>query len=124
MQTLIAIAAGLKTSTLRQALQRFDGAIAALGTVGIAQLATEIFTSIAAATSNPRVVDDIRLMNERLHYARIAETTNVPAALKELRTLVKSDVADLHKNMRRRLESYHLRRIRRLAAEDESQSQS
>lgn len=124
MQTVIAIVAGLKTSALRQALLRFDGAIAALGTVGIAQLATEIFTSIAAATSNPRVVDDIRLMNERLHYARIAEITNVPAALTELRTLVNAEVADLQKNMRRRLESYHLRRIRRLVAEIESRRQS
>ena len=124
MQAIIAIVAGLKASALRQALLRFDGAIAALGTVGIAQLATEIFTSIAAATSNPRVIDDIRLMNERLHYARIAEVISVPAALAELRTLVKEDVTDLQKSMRRRLESYHLRRIHRLAAEDESQRQS
>ena len=116
MLTIMAIVAGLKMSALRQALLRFDGAIAALGPVGIAQLATEIFTSIAAATFNPRVVDDIRLLNERLHYARIDEVSNVSAALTELRTLVKADVTDLLRSMRRRLESYHLRRIRRLRA--------
>lgn len=115
MQMQIAIVAGLKASELRTALLRFDGAIGALGAVGIAQLATEIFISTAAATSNTRIVDDIRLMNERLHYARIAEVASVPIALTELRTLVNAGVADLQKSMRRRLESYHLRRIRRLA---------
>ena len=116
MQMLIAIVAGLKSSVLHSTLLRFDGAVGALGPVGIAQLTAEIFKSIAGATSNPRTLDDICLMNERLHYARIAEVTSVPAALVELRTLVKADVTDLQKNMRRRLESYHLRRIRRLDA--------
>ncbi|WP_176590660.1 GntR family transcriptional regulator [Sphingobium sp. EM0848] len=114
MQMLISIVGGLKVSALRSALLRFDGAVDATGPVGAALLTAEIFISIASASANQRLRDDIRLTNERLHYARIAELTNLPLALAELRTLVKSDVRDLQKSMRRRLESYHMRRIGRL----------
>ncbi|HKX80192.1 MAG TPA: GntR family transcriptional regulator [Novosphingobium sp.] len=114
MLMLTSIVASLKVSSLRSALLRFDGAVDAIGPVGVASFAAEIFISIASASTNQRLRDDIRLANERLHYVRIAEVASLPLALAELRTLVNADVTDLSKSMRRRLESYHVRRIGRL----------
>lgn len=119
MQMLTSIVASLKMSSLRSALLRFAGAIDATGPVGVAALTAEIFISIASATANQRLRDDIRLTNERLHYVRIAEVASLPLAIAELRTLVNADVSDLSKSMKRRLESYHLRRIGRLNAASE-----
>ncbi len=114
MQMMVAIVAGLKLSGLRAALLRFQGRMEAVDRTDLAHRTSEIFVAIAAVAANRRLTDDVRLMNERLHYVRLKEATGLSAASNELRILVNADVMDLHKSMRRRLESYHLRRIRPL----------
>jgi hypothetical protein len=70
-----------------------------------------IFGSIADASGNSEAVAAIVHINERLLSTRIAEIADLKEGVRELRTLTNIAVADVQKSMRRRLESYHERRI-------------
>lgn len=100
-----------KESTLREILDRFADAGFGTKPVELATFTSALFLAFAFATGNPEVVGTLRGLNERLHYPRIAEATLLKDIEKELRTLTNSAVSDVQKNIRRRLESYHERRI-------------
>lgn len=112
MHLVLSLIHGARESVLRQILDRFAGA--ALGSTP-AELATQtgaIFLAFAESTGNSRAVASIMGLNGRLLYARIAEIRDVREAGRELRTLTNSGVAGVQKNIRRRIETYHERRIR------------
>lgn len=114
MQMILAIISGLKESGLRRTLLRFADMVIAQTMIDVSRNTTEIFVALSANTGNRRLAADVRRTNERLHYVRIAEPFSPLTAIKELQNFISTDVKDLHKSMRRRVESYHLRRIDRL----------
>lgn len=114
MQMILAVISGLKESAVRRTLLRFADVIIVPTAIDMAQLTTEIFVALSADTGNRRLAADVRRTNERLHYVRIAEPFSSSTAVRELQNFINADVKDIHKSMRRRVESYHLRRIDRL----------
>ncbi len=111
MHLLLSLAQAMKTSVLRQTLDRFSGVGIGDTPVELATLTGSIFLAFAQATGNSEAVASIAQINERLYYPRIVETTKVKEVARELRTLTNPAVADVHKAIRRRIESYHERRI-------------
>jgi DNA-binding GntR family transcriptional regulator len=97
--------------TLLKAFPRLEGAPSA---VKVALLTGDFFTSLAAATGNSFAAIEVRKLNDRLHYHRIAEIGDAKSACRELEILTNSGVRNVHKAMRRRLAAYHRRRIDRL----------
>lgn len=114
MQMILGVISGLKESAVRRTLLRFADVIIVPTAIDMAQLTTEIFVALSADTGNRRLAADVRRTNERLHYVRIAEPFSSSTAVRELQNFINADVKDIHKSMRRRVESYHLRRIDRL----------
>lgn len=113
MQMVLSLLANLKESTIRASLQQNQGRNDTPSPASVANLATNIFASLAAATGNRQSAGTVRHLNERLHYSRIADMTDPLAAEKELRAIANVDVSNLPKAMRRRIEAYHLRKIDR-----------
>jgi DNA-binding GntR family transcriptional regulator len=111
MHLLLGLAHGMKKSVLRQTLDRFSGVRIGDTPVEIIALTGSIFLAFAEATGNPEATACIAQINERLFYPRVAGAANVRDAAKELRTMTNSAVADVHKSVHRRIESYHERRI-------------
>lgn len=114
MHMILAILSRLKETDLRLAIQRiparhFDGTPVAVST-----RAAEIFIGLAETASNRWALMDVQRLNDRLHYFRLQDAIRPEAAWRELQILIKADVADLQKSMRRRIESYHRRRIEQL----------
>lgn len=111
MRLALVSAASLKEATLRQTLKQYSGFDGNASAMNIAIMTTEIFTSIAEATGNRLATIEVRRLNQRLHYSRIADPVAPALAEKELGILTNPDVTNLHKAMRRRIEAYHLRKI-------------
>lgn len=111
---LIGLCRLVKPSQLTRRLDRFAGLPAPDEPLQIAGRIGTIFLSFAEATGNAEAMLAIAHINERLLYTRVAEVADMPQSLKELRTMTNSVIADVHKSIRRRLESYHQRRIDRL----------
>lgn len=111
MHLLLGLAHDTKKSVLRQTLDRFSGVRIGDTPVELAALTGSIFLAFAEATGNSEAVACIAQINERLFYPRVAGAANVKEAVKELRTMTNTAVADVHKSIHRRIESYHERRI-------------
>jgi hypothetical protein len=111
MQMVTATLSNLRESAIRGALLQPWALGQRPSPVTVANLATGIFASLAEATGNRQASLLIRCLNERLHYARIAEAENPTMAEKELATIVDINVANLPKATRRRIEAYHVRKI-------------
>lgn len=79
--------------------------------VELAQQISRLFLTLVSEVGNQSAIDTVRNVNERLHYARIGETDSLPDAFKEHKLLLATDVRDLLRVFRRRLENYHQRRI-------------
>lgn len=111
MHLVLSLIRGTRESILRQILDRFAGAAAGSTPVELASLTGAIFLAFAESSGNSRAVANIQGLNGRLLYPRIAEIRDVRQAGRELRTLTNSRVAGVQKNIRRRIETYHARRI-------------
>jgi DNA-binding GntR family transcriptional regulator len=111
MQIIMACISGLGEPALRRALQQQSTIVADSSAVALASRAMEIFTSLADAGGNNQASTHIRRLNERLHYARIADAAEPKIAEKELSALTSPQVADFRKALRRRIEAYHVRKI-------------
>lgn len=111
MRLVLESASSLKETTLRQTLRQYSGFDGNASAMDAAIMTTEIFTSIAEATGNRLASIEVRRLNQRLHYSRIADPLEPALAEKELGILTNLDVTNLHKAMRRRIEAYHLRKI-------------
>lgn len=111
MQMMSATLSNLRESAIRGVLLQPWALGQRPSPVNVANLATGIFASLAEATGNRQASLLIRCLNERLHYARIAEAENPTMAEKELATIIDINVANLPKATRRRIEAYHVRKI-------------
>ncbi|OAN53476.1 GntR family transcriptional regulator [Sphingobium sp. TCM1] len=111
MQLIMACMSGLREPALRRALQRYSNIAEEPSAVTLASRTMEIFTSLADAAGNNQASVHVRRLNERLHYTRIADASEPEAAKREILILTNSEVADLRRALRRRIEAYHLRKI-------------
>ncbi|WP_197418031.1 GntR family transcriptional regulator [Blastomonas sp. CCH13-E1] len=111
MQMMAATLSNLRESAIRGVLLQVPALGPRRSPVDVASLATDIFASLAEATGNHHASLLIRRLNERLHYARIAEAPDSAMAEKELATIVDVNVTNLSKATRRRIEAYHVRKI-------------
>ncbi|BBC73234.1 conserved hypothetical protein [Altererythrobacter sp. B11] len=111
MQMMAATLSNLRESAIRGVLLQPWTLGQRPSPANVANLATGIFASLAQATGNHQASLLIRCVNERLHYARIAEAENPTIAEKELATIIDINVANLSKATRRRIEAYHVRKI-------------
>lgn len=111
MQLMITALATLRDSSVRRALQPYSTAGGETPRVRVALLATSIFSSLAEATGNRQAALEVRRLNERLHYSRINEIAEASHAEKELAIFASMEVGNFRKATRRRIESYHLRKI-------------
>jgi len=111
MQLIMAAISSLKESTLRRTLQQYSDPSGEPSGVAVANLATDIFASLADATGNRQASIQVRRLNERLHYSRIVDAIDPALATKELGILASQDVTNFPKATRRRVEAYHLRKI-------------
>lgn len=110
-QLMLTTLLNLKETALRSALRKYTGPSETPAAVTVANLTAQIFTSIADATGNQQASIQIRRLNERLHYSRIAEDVDPATAVKELATLANVEISNLQKSTRRRVEVYHMRKI-------------
>ncbi|MDF0545585.1 GntR family transcriptional regulator [Sphingobium sp. H39-3-25] len=111
MQLMAATLTRLRETAMREALQQSLALSSIPSPVSVANLASDIFSSLAAATGNRQALIEVRRVNERLHYSRIADTIDPELAEKELVTIAGVDAANLPKATRRRIEAYHMRKI-------------
>jgi DNA-binding GntR family transcriptional regulator len=88
----------------------------ALEPVQIAARTSWLFAAFAEETGNGEAFAMMSRLNERFLCIRLAEITDIAEAIRELRVMTNSAVADVHKSVRRRLEAYHERRIGRQRA--------
>lgn len=113
MQLILASISGLKEAALRRALQQYSNGVDGESSVDFAARAMEIFTSLVEAGGNKQASIYVRRLNERIHYARIADAAQPAVAARELSALADMRVSDFRKALRRRIEAYHLRKIDR-----------
>lgn len=111
MQLMAVTLSSLREGAIRGAIQHSLIINPVPSPISVANLAREIFTSLVDAVGNRQASRDVRLLNERLHYSRINDTTYPRNAQKELSTIGSLDVANIPKAVRRRVEAYHLRKI-------------
>ncbi|WP_293975612.1 GntR family transcriptional regulator [Sphingomonas sp.] len=111
MQLMATTLSSLRESAIRGAFQQSLALAVTPSAVSVAKLATGIFTSLVDAAGNRQASRDVRRINERLHYSRIVDATHPRTAEKELAAIASLDVANLPKAARRRIETYHLRKI-------------
>ncbi|AJA07216.1 hypothetical protein SKP52_01370 [Sphingopyxis fribergensis] len=111
MQLMAATLTRLRETAMREALQQSLALSSIPSPVSVANLASDIFSSLAAATGNRQALIEVRRVNERLHYSRIADAIDPELAEKELVTIAGVDAANLPKATRRRIEAYHMRKI-------------
>ncbi|QNG43878.1 MULTISPECIES: GntR family transcriptional regulator [Sphingobium] len=113
MSLLMSLVHEVRLSVLRHAIELASPRTLQSTPVGISHAVGSLFLSLATATGNEFAIATVGNLNERLHYVRIGEIHDIGDAAKEVRTLTNISVRDLQKSMRRRLESYHMRRIGR-----------
>lgn len=113
MSLLIGLVHEVRLSVLKRAIEEATPSVLHPTPVGISRAIGSLFLSLATATGNEFAILSVSNLNERLHYVRIAEVQDFSDAEKEVRTLTNLSVTDLQKSMRRRLETYHVRRIER-----------
>lgn len=111
LQLVSAAALVLNESVIEAILQEFPSIDGAPSANKVAILTGEFFISLAKATGNGFASVEVRRINDRLHYYRIAETVDAKMACRELEMLTNSSVLNVRKAMRRRLAAYHQRRI-------------
>jgi len=114
MQLMLTLLSNLRESAMRAALRRNTTVDVQPSQVALAHLAAEIFVSLADASGNPQASTQVRRLNERLHYSRIADAADPAGTEKELITFSNLDVVSLQKATRRRIETYHMRKIAHL----------
>lgn len=76
-----------------------------------ALVSADVFLAIGGATGNSEFVRQIEAANDRLTYPRIAEALLFTDLPRELRTLTKTGDLSTQLSVRRRIMSYHRRRI-------------
>ena len=96
---------------LAKLLRSLGDAPAPDNAVDLALQTSRLFLTLVSEIGNQSAIDTMRNLNERLHYARIGECDSLPDTFKEHKLLLTTDVRDLQRVFRRRLESYHQRRI-------------
>ncbi len=111
MQLMNSTLSSLRESAIRRAFQQSLTLAPTPSPASVAKLASAIFTSLVDAIGNRQASSDVRRLNERLHYSRMADATDPRNAEKELAVIANLDVVNLPKAARRRIESYHLRKI-------------
>ncbi|WBQ17670.1 GntR family transcriptional regulator [Sphingobium yanoikuyae] len=111
MQLILTTLSGLKETALRGALRQRFGHSPEPSAVSVANHAADIFSSLAEASGNRQATIQVRRLNERLHYSRIAEASCPATVASELARISNVDVANLPKAVRRRVEAYHLKKI-------------
>lgn len=111
MQLMLTTISALKETVVRSVLSQYSSKGTVLSAVEVANRTMEFFTSMASAIGNREASAQVRLVNERLHYIRIANYENPILAEKELAALTSLNVKDVQKATRRRVETYHLRKI-------------
>lgn len=111
MQLILSSLSGIKESALRMVLAQNCLPLGKPTAIDVAALTTEIFASVAEATGNRRAPIAVRRVNEQLHYSRISEISDPATSAKELASLVRPDVVNIQKAIRRRIEAYHMRKI-------------
>lgn len=122
MQLIAVTLSSLKESTIRGVLLQTPVLGPRPSAVAVADMATGMFASLAKATGNHQAWAQIRCLNERLHYARIAEAAEPAKAEKELATIAEINVVNLPKATRRRIDAYHMRKIAHLQKIVQAQS--
>lgn len=110
---LLGLVSLMTPSELADRVGHFDGLGPPASKIEVVIRQGSIFASLADASGNSEAVAAIVHINERLLSTRIAEIPDLKEGVRELRTLTNVAVADVQKSMRRRLESYHERRIQR-----------
>lgn len=111
MQLILGAISVLKEPELRRALQQDHYKGERSSAVALAVRAMGIFTSLADAGGNAESSSDIRRLNERLHYTRIADSLEPRSAERELSALTSPLATHFRRAARRRVETYHLRKI-------------
>lgn len=111
LQLMIATLSALKETALRAALHQYSVKAENSSAAALASRTMAIFTSLADAGGNSQASNHVRRLNERLHYARIADAAEPKIAENELFVLTSPQVTDFRKALRRRIEAYHLRKI-------------
>lgn len=111
LQLVLAAVLVLDGPAIQSVLQEFPGISGLLSPVQLAALTGDFFTSLAAATRSTRASVDVRRLNDHLHYYRIAEFAGAKNARTELKILLSPSARDLRKVLRRRLITYHRRKI-------------
>lgn len=111
MQLMATTLTRLRETAMREALQQSLTLSSIPSPVSVANLASDIFSSLVAATGNRQALIEVRRVNERLHYSRIVDAIDPELAEKELVTIAGVGAANLPKATRRRIEAYHMRKI-------------
>src|SRR3546814_20055549 len=101
MQWIAATLTRLRETVMREALHQSLTLSSAPSPVSVANLAAEIFSSLAAATGNRQTSIEVRRLNERLHYSRIVDAIDQESAEKELATIAGVGAANLPQATRR-----------------------
>lgn len=114
LNLVLAAALILSETAIQTILQEFPRLDDSLSAVKVALLTGDFFTSLAAATGNSLAAIEVRKINDRLHYYRIAEIGHAKSTSRELEILTNPGAVNVHKAIRRRLTTYHRRRIDRL----------
>jgi DNA-binding GntR family transcriptional regulator len=115
LNLVLAAALILSETAIQTILQEFPRLDSSLSAVKVALLTGDFFTSLAAATGNSLAAIEVRKINDRLHYYRIAEIGEAKSISRELEILTNPGVVNVHKAIRRRLAAYHRRRIDHLS---------
>jgi hypothetical protein len=110
---LLGLLSHMTPSELADRVGHFGGLRPPASKIEVVTRQGAIFASLADGSGNSQAVAAIVHINERLLSTRVGEIADLADAVRELRTLTNIAVADVHKSMRRRLDSYHERRIQR-----------
>ncbi len=111
LQHLLAALHITREASLRQALETLQHLVPGPDRIAHTRAIGMLFRVIAEATGNFEFVDQVEAANERLFYPRLAEGMIFRDVPRELHALSGVDQIDVQRSIRRRIISYHRRRI-------------
>lgn len=111
LQHLLAALHVTGEAALRQALETLQHLVPGNDRVAQIRAIGTLFRVIGEATGNLEFADQIEAANDRLFYPRLAETVIFRDLPREFRALSNPSMTDVQKSTRRRIISYHRRRI-------------
>jgi DNA-binding GntR family transcriptional regulator len=106
---LLTIVRVARAAILRRQIERVAARYLA-GDRGAPQLAATLFESMALATDSQEILSQVTRTNERLHFARVAESLVLSDADRELNRILRNGRLDLKRITRIRIAGYHERR--------------